>query len=362
MFWTHDLSAAHLAAAAAPCSVFALLLVGGVLARFKDWWVVRPLAAPAAPYEVTCACGQVATGLRRSAAQTVRCARCGEELFILPLSRLPEVARGKAVRPTPTAGPVPLHLRPWTLPALAATLTVLLLFAAYVVFFAPAGPGGNRIQPPIKSKPNPEEFTARVAAGRRHLGQGNFRLALADLEAALTLAARDPRVGSRAQRQEAARLHRQAQLLADLLRESLEEVVEHAAGVQEREWQADFPHRYKGKAVVLELDVRPAPGGRIEAYRCCSPVRGEQAQAELDDLALLHRLPLDGPQRVLFGARLTSVGREPGRSWVVRFEPDSGVLLTAAELAILVPDAPELRDLLRRQAEWVLREPTSPAP
>ncbi|MCI0461598.1 MAG: hypothetical protein L0Z62_32005 [Gemmataceae bacterium] len=336
----------------------------GLLTRLRGWWGSR--SAPAAlPYEVTCPCGQVATGLRMPEAQVIRCSRCGEELFVLPLSRLPEVTAsgdGPALSPAPRSG---LRRRPWWLPALAAGLTLLLLLAAYVVFFAPFSRqrDGN---PPFgaeggQGQAGPERFADRLTAARRQLGQGNFRLALEELQAARALCESDPRLCGRAQRLELAQLRRQAGLLVDLLSESLGEVVQHAAGVQEREWQADFPHRYQGRALVLDLELRPGLGGRLD-YDLLLPVRGELAQAELNDLALLRRLPLEQPQRVVFGVRLASVRREPGRSWVVRFEPDSAVLLTDPEAAVacfLSPDDPEVRALLQRQTEWTAREPLS---
>jgi hypothetical protein len=284
-------------------------------------------------------------------------------LFVLPLSRLPAVTAsgdGLARSPAPLPG---LRRRPWVLPALAAGLTLLLLVAASVVFFGPFNRPRNG-NPPLdpeggQAKAGPEQFADRLTAARRQLGQGNVRLALEELQAARALCERDPRVCGRAQRRELAQLRRQASLLVDLLSESLGEVVQHAAGVQEREWQSDFPHRYRGKALVLDLEVRPGLGGRLE-YDLVLPVRGELAQAELNDLELLRRLPLEQPQRVVFGARLASVRREPGRSWVVRFEPDSGVLLTDPEAAVacfLSPDDPEVRALLQRQSEWTAREP-----
>ena len=78
----------------------------------------------------------------------------------------------------------------------------------------------------------------------------------------------------------------------------------------------------------------------------------ERVEEELSDLGLLRRLPLDRPQRLLFGARLASVRREPGRGWVVRLEADSGVLITdpgAAVACFLSPEDEEVHELLQRQ-------------
>jgi hypothetical protein len=80
----------------------------------------------------------------------------------------------------------------------------------------------------------------------------------------------------------------------------------------------------------------------------------------------LQLVPLDPPPRLIFGGRLAGLAREAGGGWVVRFEPDSGVLLTdAAALAACSPVPPDADALqtLRRQEEW-LRElrAQSPAP
>src|SRR5205823_166192 len=64
---------------------------------------------------------------------------------------------------------------------------------------------------------------------------------------------------------------------------------------------------------------------RLTGYEVLVP--DEQVRVRLE-LGLLDRLPLDQPRRLLFGARLASVAREGERLWVVRFEADSGVLLT----------------------------------
>jgi hypothetical protein len=67
-------------------------------------------------------------------------------------------------------------------------------------------------------------------------------------------------------------------------------------------------------------------------------------------------LPLEEPTRLLFGARLARVRRDTPSSWEVRFEPDSGVLLTdpgAAAVCCPFLGEAELRALLQRQAGWL---------
>jgi hypothetical protein len=88
-------------------------------------------------------------------------------------------------------------------------------------------------------------------------------------------------------------------------------------------------------------------------------VRGRPARLALGDLKLLPTLPLQRPQRLLFGARLASVRPENGGVWVVHFVPDSGVLLTdpdAVHAAYPLP-TDELREVLERQAGWAAEGP-----
>ena len=78
----------------------------------------------------------------------------------------------------------------------------------------------------------------------------------------------------------------------------------------------------------------------------------------LEDLNVLQALPLERGRRVLFGVRLSAVERGPGGLWVIRFDPDGGVLLTdrgAVETVCPVPLGDELVEVLKRQEEWLRR-------
>ncbi len=336
---------------------FWLLLAGGLLTGIRRWQGA-PQAAPASvPFEVTCTCGQVATGLRRPEHQVIPCGRCGAELFILPLSRLPAV-RAPGGR-FDAAAAIPLlrgGWRIWVGPAAAVAFTVLGLVIAYQ-FLAHPRAEDRRTRADALPGIAAEDLAARLSAARGHLGRGNMNLALDELTRAR--AAGERHGWPPARRLEWDRLRRQAELLVALSAESVEEILEHAAGVQEREWQAEFARRYRDKAVVFDLEVRVGAGGRYE-HDWLLRARDEAAHLDLDDLELLRRLPLDPAQRVVFGARLASVQREPGRGFVVRLEAASGVLITDAEAAVacfLSPDEAEVRALLERQTEWAAREP-----
>jgi hypothetical protein len=82
----------------------------------------------------------------------------------------------------------------------------------------------------------------------------------------------------------------------------------------------------------------------------------EPARIDVGGLKLLAALPIERPPRLLFGARLAAVAREVPGVWVVRFAPNSGVLLTD-EGAVMASCPPpidvEMQELLHRQEQWV---------
>ena len=102
----------------------------------------------------------------------------------------------------------------------------------------------------------------------------------------------------------------------------------------DEEWKARFEADYQGKAVVFDdevcFDDAPLPDGRRRP--CCattaSRLAAGRSASRLEDLIVLQPLARERPQRMLFGGRLSAVERGPGGQWVVRFDPDSGVLLT----------------------------------
>lgn len=200
---------------------------------------------------------------------------------------------------------------------------------------------------------NAKDLQARLQQARENLALGKFRLAVA------TLGAEDCELPS-GERAAWRQTYREASLLADLIAMPLEEILGHAAGIAEAEWQADFPHRYRGKSVVFDVQLARSADGRLVANY--SLLAGsEPARLELNDLQLFRDWRPEQPQRAIFGARLARIGLEtPGPSWVVRFQPDSGVFITSKEA--IGRCCPPLADeetaqVLERQAERVLKLP-----
>jgi hypothetical protein len=205
------------------------------------------------------------------------------------------------------------------LPVLGALGTLAGLAAFYYFVWSPwAGP--------IDSRSQVESVADRLSLARKLLQAGSFRLAARELDRG-GLDSLDIRERRRWQQ-----LQREASVLADLVAEPIEDIVRHAAGVSEAEWQADFPRRYLGKSVLFDMHVRWENDRLKTDYvpAGLNPFRLELATVEL------FRAKNAALRRVIFGARLAGVVLEPpGRVWAVHFQPDSGVLLTDARAAEL---------------------------
>jgi hypothetical protein len=200
------------------------------------------------------------------------------------------------------------------------------------------------------------EARTLLEAGHQALAEGRFERAVKEFKLAAQREQETPALSS-AERRRLAQLQRQAALLARLLSRSLEEIVREAALVRdEEEWKERFQRDYGGKAVVFDDVVRRDPAGRPVLAHYVVRAADEPVRVALEDLEILRQLPLQTPQRLLFGGQLAAVQREPGGGWVVRFDPVSGVLLTdRAAVSAFYPAEidDELKGLLQRQAEWL---------
>ncbi len=306
-----------------------------------------PSPAAITTYAIACACGNRLAGERHARTQTVRCPGCGRDHFVLPKSPLPPPARDPIAAASGKVKRSPRLLLPLLL--FGVLLTTLAVVFALVINWG----GGGR---PPQTDPL-TDLPRHQARGLVALGDGNFQLAVQELGRAVALAEHFAASVPASERTRLDQLFRQAALLADLLHEPLAVLLQLAAGVPEQEWQAVFARTYRHKAVVFDAAVRRVEDGRYEMSYVVADGR-RVARLHLEDLALLHGLPLAKPQRLLFGARLADVVREPDGSWGVRFAPGSGVLLTeaaAAEACLFVPPDDALQEVLERQATW-LRE------
>ncbi len=322
-----------------------------LISQVRRWWVARPRRpAVTEPYDVACACGGRARGLRQRRHQVVRCPGCGGPVFVLGGSPLAEATA------EPRAAAVPR--RYWVGPALAAVLTlaaVVVIFSRLIPALAPAPPAADDVRR--------DDVRRLVRAGREALRREEVRLAAASFGEARRRCDERPDQLAPAEGRELARLERQTALVADLLSESLGEILQRAAGAREEERQAQFNLRYRDKAVIFDDVVTRDAAGRFDlaVYEVRAP--GEPARVELSDLKLLQALPLAEPRRMLFGARLAGLAREERGGhglWVIHLDPDSGVLLTDEDVAGACCPRPldaGLKEVLRQQAEWAAALP-----
>jgi hypothetical protein len=204
-----------------------------------------------------------------------------------------------------------------------------------------------------------KSISLHFSAGKKLFGQGQFHEAVRELDEALALHQKYSDSLSAADRKRLVQMHREAHLFINLLSESLEDVLSQAAAEHDdAEWHAVFADRYQGRSVIFFAGIRRDSSNRW-ALDYDVFVRDKHARIDWENLQLLRNLPFDQSQRLLLGVRLASVEPEAGGTWVVRLQPDSGVLLTNADaLANIILRPPEgIDEVLKRQAVWVAEMP-----
>jgi hypothetical protein len=294
-----------------------------------------------AAYEVSCRCGQVLRGERGRRHQVVPCPGCGRGVFVLPGAPVAPRRRRRFA----------WHLLRW--PLLAGALCLV----AVVVGYSYALPRlMERHFPRRAVPPDPGTLRGHLDAGRQALHQGRFRVAVRELEAAAALRDRHPAALPAEENRALNERLRQARLLARLLHLTLEEVVARGKLVRNAEEWAEQFEDFRGRSVIFDDAVRRDDDGQPALVNHVVAAGDEMVRLALEDLQVLRGLPLDDEPRVIFGARLRSCLREQGGAWVVRFEPDSGVLFTdaeAVEAAFPVAAGEGLGKVMRRQRRWL---------
>lgn len=316
----------------------------------------KPSPALVAPFVVMCVCGSSVRGFRTATAQTPLCPACGSKVFVLAASPLParETPSGTAAgkQPAPIQAGAPFQSK-----KARRITTILVLAGALGAIAFVAWPQG-------KATPSVEDsglaVERHIVAGKEALAEGSFQLAAEELgEAAQEVGAHPEHVDPE-NRAILQRLRREADLLADLLTESLEEILRNLEGLDYRESQAVFRRRYQGKSVVFLSRLRRDPAGYLRLdYQVTAPRR--PARLDLRTLDLFRGIPLEEPVDVFFGASLAAIERDTLGQWSITFQPESGVFLTDLEPALACCGQPideaELRAILRRQEEWLKRIP-----
>jgi hypothetical protein len=330
------------------------------------WWsgLFAPRRLPV-PYEVACPCGGCVRGYRRRRPQVIPCPACQKPVFVFPRSPWDANVTAPAGTTSTPLSPARWFWRTVRMPVIAGAATL----AGFVVVFAALLP--FLIRPPATNQPPAmpaAQMTDRLDAGRKALSEGAFNVAVREYNAAVELRDRQPDLLTPKQSRELSQLQRQADLLARLHNQPLQEVLAEAVRTRsDEEWQGRFETAHKGGAILFDDVVRHDPASKRLVLSCFEVKAGnEKAIVALDDLKILQALPLDPPPRLIFGGRLKSIAREEGGIWVIRFEPDSGVLLTDLDAVTacwpVSPDDDVLRTL-RRQQDWLRDLPAQrPAP
>jgi hypothetical protein len=306
-------------------------------------------------YAIDCRCGAVARGRRLAESQIVACTACGQPVFVLPISPLPAELLGSlatGTAPEFAALKPSAPIRFWVGPAAGAILALVVVGAvvASIVNKYRTGPPGEFR---LSSRAAGEQWKQRVEAAQSAIAEGAYRTALGELNSAAALQERFPDVADREAIRCFRRTQRQVAVLADLLPESVEEIMRHALGQSDPEWQAVFRDRYAGRSVILDSRVFRDHSGQFHVdYRL--EVAGLSGNWDLQGLTLLQRLPLQQPQRLFIAMRLAEISRVGRNGWAVRPQPNSGVLIIDESLlsGLSIAVDPELRHVLRRQAQW----------
>jgi hypothetical protein len=285
-------------------------------------------------------CGHTLRGQRQKTRQIIPCPSCGRKRFILPNSPWDSAT---VAAPARQAARFSLN-RLLLVIALGGALAMTLIFML--------------VRPYLRRPGVPADIQAHLTEGESRLRQGNVFLALKELDAALEERGRSSSALSREDHFRLEQLWRQTDMLARLLDQPLEDIVNQARQHRsDEEWRAKFEY-YRGRTVVFDDVLRRDAQDRPVLGSYVVRVGDIEVRLALEDLPLLRELPREQPWRWLFGARLAGCGREAGGVWVVHFEPDSAVLLTdeiAAAVCCPAPLDEDLLAVLKRQDEWLRR-------
>ena len=133
---------------------------------------------------------------------------------------------------------------------------------------------------------------------------------------------------------EALQLADEAEVLADLNRSELREIVEDIARMGDAEGQARFDALHKGRTVLISSEVESVSGDRVELrYRILvgrGPVPSKIGRIDLAGFELVKEKGLKANEPVVFGAKLDAI-RLDGGEWRISLAPSSGVWMTNAK-------------------------------
>jgi hypothetical protein len=334
-----------------------------MLNRAKALFSRKTAEPKAEPFALRCTCGRKIEGLRRTDAQTLSCEDCGAAVFVLPVNPLPRpgpakrsksarAARSAAIAPTnkpipdevldvdvPTPSDVPRvrtrpaildrkwreeepsdeevlrRSRPWISRRRAIALGIIALMAV-------AGYGVYR---KIVITELADNLPDRARRGLQLVQDGKLDEAYEPLR--LAWRAIDWAGAHHPQEDAVRQAYLEVAAVRDLLGLPLEDALEPSATDP-----ASFAARYKGKTVLLdvEVEINPEAGWIIH---WAMPI-GDNKTIKLhpSGLTLFDDLGVTTSTRVLVAAKLEGI-EETEDGMQIRLQPNSGVLVT--EFAVL---------------------------
>jgi len=331
------------------------------LSWLRQLWT-RLLADPspdAPPFVVACRCGRALSTTRQATHQALRCPACGRAIFVLPRAAFRPPGHQPTGRPRSDRPRSALWL---LVPAVAMGLLGMGIVYGLARWLESGDPAGT-----VAEATPRQRLLQTIEAGRGELDRGATHLAREILDRAVGQRDADPALLTEAEHRALNQVQREAALLTDLAPVSLLAMLDQAEKAASlAAWQARFRADYQGRAVLFDDVFRQDRDRKVHGRRLDDLRTGQSfGRVALDDLALVGQLPLQVPQRWIVGARLKSIEREGSPAWVVRLEPDSGVLM--AERVPLEAEVPSLRDdpewpLLRTRQQGLLDALPAPKP
>lgn len=132
----------------------------------------------------------------------------------------------------------------------------------------------------------------------------------------------------------------EAAIITQLATASLEEILEQASRADPKEWTKEFERLYRGRSVIMDVHVTGVPNGQGEGayaldYRVFRAGEGGAPQSmgrvDTTGFRLFELIKPKVGDRLTFGARLGSFQFDGRDEWLVKFEPESGVIMTHAK-------------------------------
>ncbi len=324
----------------------------------RDW-----ASSKGSPFTLPCDCGRVLTGTRKKTHQIVSCPGCKSKRFVLPRSPFSE-EEPKTQTPPPASS---TQTRVVFLSRVVLLGIVVVLLSLLVGIIAQLYSPTKSTNTPTSPKPElsraeaEKQIRKHLNQARDHITAGQFYLAQPHLKAIQKIHKTHPNlvIQKRALNQKI----REVGIFADLLDVSLEDLLHQVTDRGKDDWLATFQNRYQGKSIILDTRLRSQDGHLVCDYQIYGK-DGCIATLQVQDLVAAKRLwasqvePDDGepkPLRVIFGARLEAIEPVSPKIWRVRFDSDSGVILTDYEaLLICCPayDNEATAKCVWRQDEW----------